>query len=409
MNRSSRLLASAVAALTLGAAAILFVEHVRAAGAPATNAFAYSGTLTLPDGSAVQGSKNIGLAVYTSQTATTPTCQVISAPVPVSAGHFQIALPDTCIAAAKASPDLWVDVQVDGASVGKTKLGAIPYAVEASHAVQADSAANATNAANAAKAPWSGITGVPISIQASTGSIQLGGSNRTLTAGNEAGNLHIDSLAAGWIYLNRYSGKGTIFGNGNDGDVGSIDAAGNLNIAGSYSGRAGTRGGRILDRNGDNAISFEWTGSALQFYSEDVNVKNFIIDHPVEPSRYLVHTTLEGPENAVFYRGSARLQRGVAEVSLPSYFEAAVESEGRTIQLTPRFADLSEPISGVAASSIHNGKFVVRAVDGHNPSQAFDWEVKGVRKDVPPLMVEPLRTEIEVRGEGPYKYYRKLK
>jgi hypothetical protein len=33
------------------------------------------------------------------------------------------------------------------------------------------------------------------------------------------------------------------------------------------------------------------------------------------------------------------------------------------------------------------------------------WLVKAIRSDVPPLLVEPRRDEVIVRGDGPYRYY----
>jgi hypothetical protein len=134
-------------------------------------------------------------------------------------------------------------------------------------------------------------------------------------------------------------------------------------------------------------------------------VKTFIIPHPTDAERYLVHTTLEGPENAVFYRGSAQLSDGSAEVTLPSYFEAATRAEGRTVLLTPRFINASEPLSALAASPIAGGSFTVRAIGASNPAQRFDWEVKAVRSDAAPLVAEPLRSSIAVHGDGPYKYF----
>ena len=123
--------------------------------------------------------------------------------------------------------------------------------------------------------------------------------------------------------------------------------------------------------------------------------KNFVINHPLDPeNKQLVHSTLEGPEIAVFYRGEAQLQSGKAIIELPSYFEALTRKEGRTVLLTPKF-DNSEPISSLAASSVADGKFQVRAVDGNNTSQKFYWEVKAIRADVPPLEVEKVKTEAE--------------
>jgi hypothetical protein len=136
--------AVAIVTLTIGITGTLVVQRVRAAGAPTTNALTYTGYLALLDGTAVNGSKNLALLAYDGATAGNLVCQVLSTPVVVTAGRFQLALPDVCATAVKAKADLWIDVQVDGASIGRTKLGAVPYALEASHAVSADSATAAT-------------------------------------------------------------------------------------------------------------------------------------------------------------------------------------------------------------------------------------------------------------------------
>jgi hypothetical protein len=67
-----------------------------------------------------------------------------------------VVLPDACVTAAHAKADLWVDVSVDGASIGRTKLGAVPYAVEAEHAVSATNATKAQTATTLAAGPVAG-------------------------------------------------------------------------------------------------------------------------------------------------------------------------------------------------------------------------------------------------------------
>ncbi len=129
-------------------------------------------------------------------------------------------------------------------------------------------------------------------------------------------------------------------------------------------------------------------------------VKNFVINHPLDPeNKKLIHSSLEGPEIAVFYRGEAQLQNGKAEVVLPAYFEALTRKDGRTVLLTPKF-DSDELISQLAASAVENGKFKVKATDSQNPNQKFYWEVKAVRADIAPLEVERLKTENERKAES---------
>ncbi|MFZ2498183.1 hypothetical protein [Methanosarcina sp.] len=131
---------------------------------------------------------------------------------------------------------------------------------------------------------------------------------------------------------------------------------------------------RIL-KVGDN-----WT-----FFAKN---KNFSISHPLYPETHdLIHSTLEGPESAVFYRGEAKLSTGEIVVLLPDYFEALTRKENRTVLLTPKFEGEVE-ISMLAASEVKDGKFTVKMIDSKNPSQKFYWEVKAIRADVEKLEVE---------------------
>jgi hypothetical protein len=114
------------------------VRGARAAGIPATNAMTYSGLLTDTSGTPVTGPKNILVQFYDAATAGNTLCTIGPSPITLTDGNFRVALPDECTNAAHASPSVWVDVFIDGASVGRNKLGAVPYAVEASHAVSAD-------------------------------------------------------------------------------------------------------------------------------------------------------------------------------------------------------------------------------------------------------------------------------
>lgn len=125
------------------------------------------------------------------------------------------------------------------------------------------------------------------------------------------------------------------------------------------------------------------------FYAN--GTKHFVIDHPLDPeNKSLHHVCIEGPEAAVFYRGSARLVDGRAEVELPAYFEGLARADGRTVMLTA-VCDDDEPVGVLAASPVRDGRFTVRASDGRNAAQRFCWEVKAVRADVEPLAVETLK------------------
>jgi hypothetical protein len=121
-------------------------------------------------------------------------------------------------------------------------------------------------------------------------------------------------------------------------------------------------------------------------------VKNFQIAHPLEPEqKWLVHSALEGPEAAVYYRGETQLKDGKVEIALPAYFEALTRKEQRTVQLTP--IDGWAPLYVV--EGVQDGRFMVRTAKDGNPTQRFYWEVKAIRADVPTLVVEKLRASAE--------------
>jgi hypothetical protein len=115
--------------------------------------------------------------------------------------------------------------------------------------------------------------------------------------------------------------------------------------------------------------------------------KNFRIIDPLDPTKLLWHSSLEGPEVAVFYRGEAVTdEQGTATITLPDYFEALTLPQGRTVLLTTLFEDddVETEIGRLAAGRVKDGAFRVRS---EYASQAFYWEVKAVRSDVPPLVV----------------------
>ena len=117
--------------------------------------------------------------------------------------------------------------------------------------------------------------------------------------------------------------------------------------------------------------------------------KNFDIQDPRynDSHRRLIHSSLEGPEHAVFYRGEARLKNGKAIVKLPDYFESLTRKEGRTVLLTCKNGWSPLYVEG----EIENGKFVVKTTKEGNLNQEFYWEVKGVRKDIPILIPEQIK------------------
>jgi hypothetical protein len=109
--------------------------------------------------------------------------------------------------------------------------------------------------------------------------------------------------------------------------------------------------------------------------------KYFRIAHPSRDDHELLHSSLEGPEIGVYYRGRGKLVGGTATIQLPSYFEALTRPEGRTVQLTP----LGKEPYLLSAEEIVDGTLVVH---GSVPAGEFCWQVIAIRADVAELQVE---------------------
>lgn len=246
--------------------------------------------------------------------------------------------------------------------------------------------------------------------------------------------LVLNPSGTGTTLLNWDMGTGGIFfGNGAQNVVGSVDTNGDATFNGVVTAGIGTPGGntwmdgnRLVAGNGaitigrnnggafgsnaefrqDNSIPRTYLDSWGEFHINErqggttvltglfqVNgTKNFRIAHPFKEKTYLVHSTVEGPEVAVFYRGEGETVNGVVTITLPDYFEALTRPEGRTVQLTERYDDEDNPQFGnfLAAGRVKDGKFNVRS---NNGTAKFYWEVKAVRSDVEPLEVEPAWSE----------------
>jgi len=128
----------------LGAAATMGfgLRAVTADGIPQDSPLTYAGTLT-EAGAPITGQRSISVALWrnaTAQAAESPACVTGPAPVTVQAGRFRVPLAGACKAAINAERDLWVEVVVASSSLGRQKLGAVPYAVEAERASAASGA-----------------------------------------------------------------------------------------------------------------------------------------------------------------------------------------------------------------------------------------------------------------------------
>jgi len=105
-------------------------------------------------------------------------------------------------------------------------------------------------------------------------------------------------------------------------------------------------------------------------------VKNFVVDHPNDPSREIVYASLEGPEAAMYTRGTAQLVNGQATIVLPEHFRLMAVESSMTVTVTP----LSENSNGLAITSKNLNGITVKELMRGDGTYAFDWEVRCVRK-----------------------------
>lgn len=104
--------------------------------------------------------------------------------------------------------------------------------------------------------------------------------------------------------------------------------------------------------------------------------KSFIVPDPDRQDRMIRYTSLEGPEAAIYVRGSARLINGRAKVRLPDHFFSLALPSSITVSLTSRSADSQ----GLAATKVDGRWVKVVELKKGRGNYRFDYQVHAVRK-----------------------------
>jgi hypothetical protein len=138
-------------------------------------------------------------------------------------------------------------------------------------------------------------------------------------------------------------------------------------------------------------LVYNTTSKQIQYSTSS---KSFVIDHPYDPTQYLVHACLEGPEVGVYYRGKGTVANGKSvRIELPKYVQHIAHNF--TIEITTLYNPLRKEQVSYRVSPVKNGAFVV-----HGENGSFYWTVFGER--------EALQTTIPkttpIKGDGPYTY-----
>jgi len=153
-----------------------------------------------------------------------------------------------------------------------------------------------------------------------------------------------------------------------------ITGAGLINISGSITTASlVAAGGEVTSNGGAHILSVK---------------KNFDIPHPTKEGWRLRHTCIEGPENAVFFRGT---MRDTQYINLPDYWKELVNPESITVQLTQIGTS-----QDLIVEKIEYGRRI-KVKSGNASTIHCHYLVQGTRKDGEDLIAE-------YEGETPADY-----
>jgi hypothetical protein len=90
----------------------------------------------------------------------------------------------------------------------------------------------------------------------------------------------------------------------------------------------------------------------------------------------IVYASLEGPEAAIYLRGTGTLVNGEASIKFSDHFSLMLAQNNMTVILTP----LSAESQGLAVVQKNADGIKVKELHQSKGNYEFDWEVKGIRK-----------------------------
>ncbi len=247
---------------------------------------------------------------------------------------------------------------------------------------------------------------------------------------NSAGSSGIASYGiANGVYGVGENGYGGYFrGDGGDGAQGHTTVTGHSGLAGfndSAGGGSGVSGTGyngvvgVSTNNGGNGVVGEaedntggtpygveginsdghgyagyFVGNVLVTGSISAGVKDFKIDHPLDPQgKYLLHASVESDQMEDIYSGNVVTDgRGSATVKMPDWFEALNGDFRYQLTVIGQFAQ------AIVGTEITGGQFVIKT---DKPNVRVSWQVTGVRHDAfaraHPLVVEQTKPQ-EAQG-----------
>lgn len=109
-------------------------------GVPTVTPLTYSGVLQTTSGAPITGTQSMQLTFWDDAAANASAnqkCKTSTQSVTADAqGRFQVTLDQACVEVVRTNPNLWVQLQVGAILLPRSKLGAVPYALEAGKATR---------------------------------------------------------------------------------------------------------------------------------------------------------------------------------------------------------------------------------------------------------------------------------
>jgi hypothetical protein len=124
--------------------------------------------------------------------------------------------------------------------------------------------------------------------------------------------------------------------------------------------------------------------------------KTFVIQHPTDQEKYLVHACLEGPEAGVYYRGTHEITNDKSViVELPKYVDKIAKNF--SVMITKIWTeDSSDNSFAYQTSTVKDNMFTVYGKNG-----SFYWTVFGERESI---NVEVDKKDFKLQNFGPYTF-----
>jgi hypothetical protein len=208
------------------------------------------------------------------------------------------------------------------------------------------------------QAPFSGVWNVAgADINYTAGNVGIGNATpqHALDIDGKVLMEEIDGVGAGWIRTVGENGEPNC-------QITYLDSYPNHGYVSAKNDGGFTLAGIFVDHNGDGVVHGD--------------VKSFRVPHPDNPAMDIWYACLEGPEAAMYVRGTGQLIEGRATIELPEHFRTLAVEDSMTVQLTPRSFDSKglavgrQTLSGIEVGELNAGR----------GNYEFHWEVKAVRR-----------------------------